>query len=49
MPLGLPVKEKAAFSEQLVNKYEDQKGNKKVWNSAKNEEMTESQKEDNLL
>jgi hypothetical protein len=30
MPLGLPVKEKAVFSEQLVNKYEDQNGNKKV-------------------
>jgi len=24
------VKEKAVFSEQLVNKYEDEKGNKKV-------------------
>jgi hypothetical protein len=24
------LKEKAAFSEQLVNKYEDEKGNKKV-------------------
>ena len=30
MPLGLPLKGKAAFSEQLINKYEDQKGNKKV-------------------
>jgi hypothetical protein len=30
MPLGLPLKEKAVFSEHLVNKYEDQKGNKKV-------------------
>jgi hypothetical protein len=30
MPLRLPLKEKAAFSEQLINKYEDQKGNKKV-------------------
>jgi len=30
MPLGLPLKKKAAFSEQLINKYEDQKGNKKV-------------------
>lgn len=30
MPLALPWMEKAAFSEQLVNKYEDQKGNKKV-------------------
>ena len=30
MPSGLPLKEKAAFSEQLINKYEDQKGNKKV-------------------
>ena len=30
MPLGLPLKEKAVFSEQLVNKYEDEKGNKKV-------------------
>jgi hypothetical protein len=29
-PWGIPVKEKAAFSEQLVNKYEDEKGNKKV-------------------
>jgi hypothetical protein len=29
------MKEKAAFSEQLVNKYEDQKGNKKVGNQAK--------------
>jgi hypothetical protein len=30
--LGVPVKEKAAFSEQLSNKYEDEKGNKKVEN-----------------
>jgi hypothetical protein len=30
MPLGLPLKEKAAFSVQPLNKYEDQKGNKKV-------------------
>jgi hypothetical protein len=29
-PWKVPVKEKAAFSEQLVNKYEDEKGNKKV-------------------
>jgi len=29
-PLGIPMKEKAAFSEQLLNKYEDEKGNKKV-------------------
>jgi hypothetical protein len=28
--LEVPVKEKAAFSGQLVNKYEDEKGNKKV-------------------
>jgi hypothetical protein len=28
--LEVPLKEKAAFSEQLVNKYEDEKGNKKV-------------------
>jgi hypothetical protein len=43
------LKEKAAFSEQLINKYEDQKGNKKVWNRVKNEKMTESQKACNLL
>jgi hypothetical protein len=30
------MKEKAAFPEQLDNKYEDQKGNKKVGNGAKN-------------
>jgi len=35
-PLRLPLKEKAVFLEQLVNKYEDQKGNKKVGNGAKN-------------
>ncbi len=44
MPLGLPLKEKAAFSEQLVNKYEDQNGNKKVQNRAKKAKMTNSQK-----
>jgi hypothetical protein len=30
--LEIPGKEKAAFSEQLSNKYEDEKGNKKVEN-----------------
>ena len=38
------MKEKAAFSEQLVNKYEDEKGNKKVKNSLKMKNMTIGQK-----
>lgn len=44
MPLGLPLKEKAAFSEQLLNKYQDQNGNKKVQNRAKKLKMTNGQK-----
>jgi hypothetical protein len=38
------VKEKAVFSERLVNKYEDEKGNKKVGNDLKNMKMTNGQK-----
>ncbi len=38
------MKEKAVFSEQLVNKYEDEKGNKKVGNGPKNMKMTNGQK-----
>jgi len=38
------MKEKAVFSEQLVYKYEDQKGNKKVGNRPKNMKMTNGQK-----
>lgn len=49
MPLGLPLKEKAAFSEQLVNKYEDQNGNKKVQNRAKKAKMTNGQKQCKIL
>ena len=44
MPCGVPVKEKAAFSEQLDNKYADQKGNKKVRKSPQDNKMTRSQK-----
>jgi hypothetical protein len=42
--LGVVVKEKAVFSEQLENKYEDQKGNKKVDKSLKSKKMTIGQK-----
>jgi hypothetical protein len=38
------VKVKAAFSEQLENKYEDQKGNKKVDKGPENMKMTSGQK-----
>ena len=38
------MKEKAAFPEQLDNKYEDQKGNKKVDKSLKSKKMTIGQK-----
>jgi hypothetical protein len=44
VPCGVPVKEKAAFSEQPDNKYEDQKGNKKVGKGPKNMKMTRGQK-----
>jgi hypothetical protein len=47
--LGIPGKEKAAFSEQLSNKYEDEKGNKKVENKLKMKIMTIGQKLYNLL
>jgi hypothetical protein len=43
------VKEKAAFSEQLSNKYEDEKGNKKVENCQKMKIMTFGQKLHKLL
>lgn len=36
--------EKAVFSEQLISKYEDEKGNKKVENCLENKIMTFSQK-----
>ncbi|MEY3643673.1 MAG: hypothetical protein RLZZ207_367, partial [Bacteroidota bacterium] len=42
--MGLPVKEKAVFLEQLLNKYEDEKGNKKVENCLENKIMTLGQK-----
>jgi len=48
-PLETPVKEKAAFSEQLINKYENEKGNKKVENCLKMKIMTSGQKRYKLL
>ena len=47
--MGVPGKEKAAFSEQLSNKYEDEKGNKKVENCQKMKNMTLGQKLYKLL
>jgi hypothetical protein len=49
MAIGVPGKEKAAFSEQLSNKYEDEKGNKKVENKLKMKIMTLGQKLYKLL
>jgi hypothetical protein len=42
--LGVPGKEKASFLEQLYNKYDDEKGNKKVENCQKMKIMTLGQK-----
>lgn len=42
--MGIPVKENAALPEQLSNKYEDEKGNKKVENGLKTKVMTQGQK-----
>jgi len=47
--LGIPRKEKAAFSVQLSNKYEDEKGNKKVEKCQKMKNMTIGQKPHKIL